>query len=888
MNWHQQPKEKLEHILQVTAGTGLDHGQAKARLKQVGPNTLEEKKKVPGWLLFLNQFQDTMILILLGATAISAALGEYIDAITIIFIVIMNGILGFIQENKAEKSLDALKELASPTITVRRNGQWKTIPSMEAVPGDIVKLTGGDKVSADIRLLEANGLTAEESALTGESFPVQKTADVLKEDDISIGEKQNMVFAGTLITKGYATGVIVATGMKTEMGKIAHLLSSSEKNETPLQRRLAHLGTMLITGALILTGLVVVLGIMQGQPMYKMFLSGVSLAVAAIPEGLPAIVTVVLALGVQRMIKRNAIVRQLPAVETLGCASVICSDKTGTLTQNKMKVTALWDGSGLSLRKPKKSFQKTKNEKLLTYGALCTQIAIDSTHSQTESNSDMKGDPTENALLEAAASCGIELNTLLSIHKVERDFPFDSERKRMSVLVKNKKGESFIITKGAPDILLERASHIDTNGRIERLSTYKKNEVKQTIGYMANKALRTIAVAYRPLKAGETVNNADAAERNLILLGVQGMIDPPRQEAKDAIMECRQAGIKTIMITGDHKDTAAAIAKDIGLLPEYGLVITGKEWNQASEKEKQNLMQRAYVFARVSPEDKLNIVNVLKKQGHIVAMTGDGVNDAPALKSADIGIAMGKTGTDVAKEASALILRDDNFSTIRSAIKEGRNIYENIRKFIRYMLASNVGEILVMLFAVMLGMPLPLVAIQILWINLITDGLPAMALGLDQPENNVMKRPPRSAKESIFARGMGWKIISRGFLIGCVTLLGFMTALHEQPDDLIRAQTIAFSTLVMAQLIHVFDCRTNQTIFDRNPFENKYLTAAVLSSIFLLLLVIYTPMLQPIFHTTPLSVMEWALVLALASIPTFALAGKTLFGQTNVRKAKAS
>ncbi|SDG96102.1 Ca2+-transporting ATPase [Alteribacillus persepolensis] len=886
MNWHQQPKEKLEDLLQVSTTAGLENGQAKARLRQVGPNTLEQKKKVPGWLLFLRQFQDTMILILIAATVISAALGEYIDAITIVFIVIMNGILGFIQENKAEKSLDALKELASPTMTVRRSGQWMTIPSAEAVPGDIVKLTGGDKISADIRLLEASNVMAEESALTGESFPVQKHADVLTSSDVSIGEKENMAFAGTLVTKGHGIGVIVATGMQTEMGKIAHMLSDSENSETPLQRRLSHLGKMLITGALILTALVVILGIMQGQPVYKMLLSGVSLAVAAIPEGLPAIVTVVLALGVQRMIKRNAIVRQLPAVETLGCASVICSDKTGTLTQNKMKVTALAGGNGLTFRKSKKPFERAKHEKLLTYGALCTQIAVEK-QENPGMKEELRRDPTENALLEAAEASDISLPSILAAHTIKKDFPFDSDRKRMSVVVTNKKGQSFVITKGAPDLLLERTTQIEANGRVERFTPMKKQEVRQTITLMANKALRTIAVAYRPLKAGETISSAETAERNLIYLGVEGMIDPPRQEAKDAIKECRQAGIKTIMITGDHKDTAAAIAKEIGLLPEYGLVVTGKEWNQASDREKARMIQKTYVFARVSPEDKLNIVKVLKSQGHVVAMTGDGVNDAPALKASDIGIAMGKTGTDVAKEASALILRDDNFSTIRSAIKEGRNIYENIRKFIRYMLASNVGEILVMLFAVMLGMPLPLVAIQILWINLITDGLPAMALGLDQPERNVMKRPPRSSTESIFARGMGWKIISRGFLIGVVTLIGFMTALYEQPDHLVRAQTIAFATLVMAQLIHVFDCRTNGTIFDRNPLENKYLTLAVLSSVVLLVLVIYTPMLQPIFHTTALTVVEWMLVLALASIPTFALAGRTLFRPASRKPAKA-
>ncbi|WP_240375243.1 calcium-translocating P-type ATPase, SERCA-type [Bacillus piscicola] len=880
MDWHKQPQESLEKIFHVSSKAGLDEKQAKARLKQAGPNVLDEKKKTPAWQLFLQQFQDTMILILLGATAVSAALGEYADAVTIIFIVILNGILGFVQERKAENSLDALKELSSPSMTVKRSGRWIPVSSRDVVPGDVVRVNGGDKISADIRILSGNGLTVEESALTGESHPVSKDNTVIDKEDVSIGDRTNMLFAGTIITKGRAEGIVVATGMKTEMGTIAHLLSQSKKQETPLQKRLSHLGKILVTTALLLTALVVVLGLMQGEPLFKMLLAGVSLAVAAIPEGLPAIVTVVLALGVQRMIKRNAIVRELPAVETLGCASVICSDKTGTLTQNKMKVMAVWNGGSIASRSQNKGFPIKKYDKLLSYGALCNQAVLDHVADAGADTDEIKGDPTEKALANAAISSGIRLRDVFTEYRVERTFSFDSERKRMSVVVTNKNGNSFVITKGAPDILLEKAQTIEINGKQERLTVARKKELKEAVARMAKGALRTIAVAYRPLAANEEVKNADLAERNLTLVGIQGMIDPPRPEVKEAVMECRRAGIKTIMITGDHKDTAAAIAKDIGILPPHGKVLTGKEWNEASQKEQLSLIQGTYVFARVSPQDKLNIVHALQSQGHVVAMTGDGVNDAPALKAADIGIAMGRTGTDVAKEASALVLRDDNFATIRSAITEGRNIYENIRKFIRYMLASNVGEILVMLFAVILGLPLPLVAIQILWINLITDGLPAMALGLDQPEEDVMKRPPRSASESIFARGMGWKIISRGFIIGVVTLIGFVTALYEQPDDFVRAQTIAFSILVLAQLIHVFDCRTDRTIFDRNPLENKYLIGAVLSSLLLLLLVIYTPALQPVFHTTSLTAVEWLFITALASIPTFALAGRSLFGRS--------
>ncbi|MGY4689765.1 calcium-translocating P-type ATPase, PMCA-type [Salibacterium sp. K-3] len=870
MNWYNYSREELERILKVSAASGVDDMEAENRKKKHGANRLEEKKKTPSWTLFLQQFQDLMILLLLGAVLVSGALGEYADAGTILGIVLLNGILGFLQENKAEKSLDTLKELSSPMMMVKRSGTWKTIPSEDAVPGDIVQVRSGDKISADIRLIRVHGLTVEESALTGESHPVEKQTEVLEEDNPPIGGRQNMAFSGTLVTAGQGTGIVVTTGMKTEMGKIAHLLSESKEKTTPLQQRLHHLGKVLITGALILTALVVLLGIMQGKPFYHMILSGVSLAVAAIPEGLPAIVTVVLALGVQRMIKQNAVVRHLPAVETLGCASIICSDKTGTLTQNRMKVTGTWNEYGLSVREKEKDvFDRRRYERLLSFAVLGSQNAVDIYMRGENSGTDA----TETALMEAAEESGISIAELFSTYEVQNVFPFDSERKRMTVLVKDKHGSSFVITKGAPDMLLEKSIRLQKQNGSGPMNTAAVREIKQTIEKMASRAWRTIAVASRPVAPGEQIKKAEDAEKDLIFTGLLGMVDPPRPEAAEAVRECRRAGIKTVMITGDHKTTAAAAAQSIGLLPKYGNVMTGQEWNTATPVQKQELLQRTYVFARVSPQDKLDIVHELQKAGHVVAMTGDGVNDAPALKAADIGVAMGQTGTDAAKEAAALVLRDDNFSTIRTAIKEGRNIYDNIRKFIRYMLASNVGEILVMLFAVMLALPLPLVPIQILWINLITDGLPAMALGVDQPEKDGMNRPPRSKTESIFAGGMGRKIISRGFLIGGVTLAGFVTSLWELPQDLIRAQTIAFATLVMAQLIHVFDCRSDSSIFDRRPFENKFLTISVISSVLLLLLVIYVPLLQPVFHTKPLGLMEWLFVLALASIPTFALAG---------------
>ncbi|WP_368504018.1 calcium-translocating P-type ATPase, SERCA-type [Alkalihalophilus sp. As8PL] len=898
MQWLKMNTEEVERSVQTKIETGLSEKEVQKRLRVYGANKLDDGKKTPAFFVFLNQFKDFMVLVLLAATLISGLLGEYIDAVTIMFIILLNGILGFVQERKAEKSLDALKELSSPQMMVNRNGVWQKVLSTHVVPGDVVKLSSGDRIGADIRLTSANGLRVEESSLTGESVPVQKHASPLDTKDATLGDQENMAFMGTMVTQGNAVGVVVSTGMKTEMGKIAHLLQSTETLVTPLQHKLEQLGKILIAVALLLTALVVVIGVWQGHDVYTMFLSGVSLAVAAIPEGLPAIVTVALALGVQRMIKRKAIVRKLPAVETLGCASVICSDKTGTLTQNKMTVTKLWSGgkswsvSGLGYE-PSGSFhlngvevspaRERALQQLLSYGALCNNATLmERSIKQGMLRKERRefvldGDPTEGALVVAAMKAGYSTNGLKEQYTRLLEFPFDSARKMMSVIVKDKQGRSFIITKGAPDVILSQCTTIAYNNQTEAFTSQRKDEVEKVIATLSSQALRTIAVAYRPLKANEICQQSFEAERQLTFLGLEGMIDPPRPEVKDSIRECRQAGIKTIMITGDHRLTASAIAGQLGILREGGQVLEGKTLKQMSVADLEGCVDDVDVYARVSPEDKLKIVKALQARGHIVAMTGDGVNDAPAIKAANIGIAMGITGTDVAKEASSLILSDDNFATIKSAIKEGRNIYENIRKFIRYMMASNVGEILVMLFAMILGMPLPLVAIQILWINLVTDGLPAMALGMDQAEGDVMKRAPRNPKEGVFARGLTWKIISRGFMIGIVTLAAFWLTLQAHPDELIRAQTVAFVTLVMAQLIHVFDCRSEYSVYHRNPFENRYLVGAVLISILLMIAVVYYPPLQPVFHTVALDIREWLLVLGMASIPTVVLGGFQLF-----------
>jgi len=882
MKWYQFDAEEVENQLQVNAGRGLPEKQVDKRQKQYGENVLASDNKTSKWLIFLKQFQDFMTIVLLVATLIAGLLGEYIDAIAIMIIVFVNGGIGFFQEQKAENSLEKLKELSAPMADVLRDGKWEKIPSKEIVIGDVVRVNSGDRVPADIRITKSNSMEAEESALTGESLPVAKHEFVITKDGLEAQDQVNMGFMGTLVTRGSGVGIVVGTGMNTVMGQIASLMTQTKKVMTPLERKLAELGKLLIVVALVLTALVVVLGVMQGHPVYQMFLSGVSLAVAAIPEGLPAIVTVALSLGVQRMIKKKAIVRKLQAVETLGSASVIASDKTGTMTENKMTVKELYlndrflnvSGDGYDilgdyfLDNKKVDVSHPNLESMLLYGMLCNNAELQ----LKKGKYSIDGDPTDGALVVAARKMGLTEQDQNKF-QIIKEIPFDSDRKRMSVIVQDENNRKFLVTKGAPDVLLPRSSYVSGNNGKQAMGSKERKNIDSAVDAMAEKALRTIAIAVKPLTKSDSMNTT-MLEKDLTFIGLYGMMDPPRKEVKTAIKESRQAGIKTVMITGDHVKTAQAIAKNLNLLPDGGLVLEGAQLNQMSQEELEEVIDDTYVFARVTPEHKLKIVQAFQEQGHIVAMTGDGVNDAPAIKSSDIGVSMGISGTDVTKEASSLILMDDNFSTIKSAIQEGRTIYENIRKFIRYLLASNVGEILVMLFAMLLALPLPLVPVQILWVNLVTDGLPAMALGVDKSEGNVMKQAPRNPKEGIFARGLGYKIISRGILIGIVTLIAFMLAYENNPENLIYAQTIAFTTLVMAQLIHVFDCRSEESVFSRNPFGNMYLVLAVLSSLILVLVVIYWPPLQPVFHTVALRISDWMLVLALSALPT------VLFGFT--------
>ncbi|WP_121614932.1 calcium-translocating P-type ATPase, SERCA-type [Virgibacillus halodenitrificans] len=882
MKWYQLDVEKVEQKLHVVTNRGLSPKQVEQRRKQYGFNVLESQKNISKWLLFLKQFQDFMVLVLLAATLIAGILGEYVDAIAIMVIVLVNGFIGYFQEQKAENSLEKLKELSAPMANVFRDGKWEKVSSREVVVGDIVRITSGDRVPADVRITKSNSLETEESALTGESLPVAKHATPINRDHVDAQDQVNMGFMGTLVTRGSAIGIVVGTGMNTMMGQIATLMVNTKKVMTPLERKLAELGKILIVVALFLTALVVVLGVIQGHPVYNMFLAGISLAVAAIPEGLPAIVTVALSLGVQRMIRKKAIVRKLSAVETLGCASVICSDKTGTMTENKMTVKELFlngkqlyvSGDGYDIRgefylSDTKLDEKYPNlQEMLMYGMLCNNANL-----QVKKGKYLvDGDPTDGALLVVARKLGLTA-VIEENYRIVKEIPFDSDRKRMSVVIEDENGMRFLITKGAPDVLLPRSTfHFNASGRA-RLDAVDSQSIQEAVGRMADKALRTLAIAVKPLAKNDSLETS-FLEKDLTFIGLYGMMDPPRKEVKSAIEECRQAGIRTVMITGDHVKTAKAIASKLNILPEHGLVLEGHQLNKLTVNELKDVIEDTYVFARVTPEHKLKIVEAFQEKGHIVAMTGDGVNDAPAIKASDIGISMGISGTDVTKEASSLILMDDNFATIKSAIQEGRNIYENIRKFIRYLLASNVGEILVMLFAMLLTLPLPLVPVQILWVNLVTDGLPAMALGLDKAESDVMKKVPRNPREGVFARGLGYKIITRGIVIGIVTLLAFIITYQNNPDNLVYGQTMAFTTLVMAQLIHVFDCRSEHSVFSRNPFENMYLVFAVISSLLLVLIVIYWEPLQPIFHTTSLNLRDWMLILGLSALPT------VLFGFT--------
>lgn len=910
--WYQYGEEELLFKLKTNAQNGLSEKEVEQRLKTIGPNVIRSEDDKHVLRILLAQFQDFMILILALATLISALLGEYIDAIAIVAIVVINAVLGFIQEMRAERSLAALKALSAPRSRVLRDGTLKLVDAQTLVPGDIVYLEAGDRAGADMRLIQASGLLVDESMLTGESLPVEKSAETFHESYLPLADQKNMVHMGTLMIKGRGIGVVVATGEATAMGQIANLLQTTETIETPLSRRLKHLGEVLIVVSLILTTLVIILGTLRGYPFQDMFLTGVTLAVAAIPEGLPTIVTIVLALGVSRMLRRGAIVRRLASVETLGSTTFICTDKTGTLTENRMRVVDIQHGEGHyevsgSGYEPKGTFELIAGDEkksadlldfILTLGILSSHArlippreTVDRKHvknmfrwlrrrNKNDSTDDaaaqqtwqIEGDPTEGALIVAAHKRGLDAETIRNRWPLVHEIPFDSQRKRMALVYDVGHGMGMMVVKGAFEMILDRSTYEKRGDALEttvRLNSGRRNLYKAQAERMAEKGLRVLALAYRHAPLA-TLKKTDE-EEDLTFVGLVGMMDPPRDDVYDAIDAVHAAGIKVAMITGDHPKTAVAIAQKLGIYVSGNKILTGEDLRHMDDEALVNAVEQVTVYARVSPEDKLRIVRALKQKGHIVAMTGDGTNDAPALKAADIGVAMGRGGTEVAKEAADIILTNDHFGTLEAAIEEGRTIYENIRKFVRYLLASNVGEIMVMLIALMLGWPVPLTPLMILWINLVTDGLPALALGVDGMEHDLMKQPPRPPQENIFARRLGYKIITRGILITAVTLLSFYDRLSAG-TPLEEAQTVAFLTLVMTQLIHVFDARTQHSIFKRNPLDNMPLVFSVLSSMLLVLWVIMWPPAQTVFGTTSLSLYDWLISLGYAVLPFIFLA----------------
>lgn len=831
---------------------GLTTKEAEKRLKSFGLNELEHKAKTSPIKILLAQFNDFMVWVLIGATIISGFMGDTADAITILIIVIVNALLGFFQEFKTEKSLEALKDMAAPTCKVYRDGKISVINSKYLTIGDIVVLEAGDRIPADGEFIEGTGIVIDESLLTGESVGVNK--------DVNKGS--NAGFMGTNVLKGKGLFKVLEIGMKTEMGKIADLLQNIEEEKSPLKEKLDSLGKVLVVICLVICAVVTILGIIRGNEIGEMFMLGVSLAVAAIPEGLAAIVTVALALGVSRMLKRKALVRKLPAVETLGCTSVICSDKTGTLTQNKMTVKEIYiNGKIVELENNKikdiKGINMLRN--ILVH---CNDCNVDSRNKNLEKA--LHGDPTETALVRMFFTKVNDVKEFRSRAKRIFEIPFDSTRKMMSVIVKEDNKEICYV-KGAPERILERCNYIYEDSMVKPLTFQKRKLIESSLEAMSSRALRCIGAAYKE----NGLANDERIEKDLIFVGFAGSIDPPRVEARDAVLKCKLAGIKPVMITGDHKNTALAIAKSLNICKNEDQVLTGKEIEALTDKELIKKVADVRVFARVSPNHKLRIVKAFKARGNIVAMTGDGVNDAPAIKEADIGISMGISGTDVTKEASSMILMDDNFSTIVAAVEEGRVIYDNIRKFIRYLLSCNLGEVLTMFLASLFTLPNPLTPIQILLVNLATDGLPAIALGVDPADSDIMRQQPRDKKEGIFSRGLTEKIVIRGSLIGLCTLLAFMTGRYYGMN-LETCRTIALSTLIMSQLFHVFECRSERhSIFEIKLFTNPYLVGAVLISIGLLCSILYVPFLASIFHTVPLMLKHWTIVLFFSGIIAF-------------------
>jgi Ca2+-transporting ATPase len=846
--WHARTAEAVAAAMAVTPAAGLSEDEAARRLVRHGPNALPEGKQRGPLRIFLSQFSDVMILVLLAAAAISMALGEFEDALAILVIVTLNAAIGFFQETRTERAIAALRSMATPSARVRRGGELKSLPSHQLVPGDIVLLEAGNIVPADLRLTESANLRIAEAALTGESHPSEKTVQSMEAADSALGDRSNMAFKGTIVTYGRGSGIVVGTGLATELGKIATLLAEAKESRTPLQQRLARFGGRLTVVLLAICAIVFFAGLLRGEPLLLMFMTAVSLAVAAIPEALPAMVAISLAIGASRMVKQHALVRRLPAVETLGSITYICSDKTGTLTQNRMQAQAFFAAGSA-----------TPSLDAETWMNLFRALALNSDASLGKSGQ-ASGDPTEIALLEAALHHGCDRTALEQAYPRVAEIPFDSERQRMTTL--HRAGAGFIAyTKGAPEVVLALCNvQLDANGESPLMSDAWQRQSET----MAQAGLRVMAIAMRRLDA--LPDELPAAERGLTLLGLVGLMDPPRREAHHAVMECQSAGITPVMITGDHPATASAIARQLGIVggSNGGVVLTGPQLAALSDDELRTQVESVRVYARVDPAQKIRIVQALQANGEYVAMTGDGVNDAPALKAANIGVAMGKGGTDVAREAAHMVLLDDNFATIVHAVREGRRIYDNIRKFIKYILASNSGELWTLLLAPFFGLPIPLLPIHILWINLVTDGLPGLALTIEPSERDVMSRPPRPPNESIFAHGLWQHVVWVGLLMGGATLLTQAWAYHSGDA---HWQSMVFTVLTLAQLGHIVAIRSErESLFTIGVFSNRPLIAVLIGTVLLQVATLYVPALNSIFHTQPLSAGELAACFLIASV----------------------
>ncbi len=863
MEWHSKSCTQVISSLKTDQKKGLTSAEAKKRLIKYGYNRLVQKKKKGIVSKFLSQFSDFMVLILLAAAAISffTAIfdenGDFIDPVMILLIVILNAIIGTIQECRAEKAIDALKKLSAPHSKVIRNGEIKTVPSDELVPGDIIIVESGDLICADARLIDSFSVKAEESSLTGESVPSEKQHDIICKENTSPADRTNMLFSSTFITSGHGTAVVVETGMNTQVGKIAAMINDEESPLTPLQKGLAKTGKALGICALIICVVIFILGVLQKTPIFDMFMISISLAVAAIPEGLPAIVTIVLALGVRKMAIHRAIVRHLPAVETLGSASVICSDKTGTLTQNKMTVANISNADGtVSAHSESGSF-------ILSLSALCNNSTLKKNNGSYCAN----GDPTETALVIAAANTGKLKNELdLKFPRTE-EIPFDSKRKLMTTVHRLSTGGYRIITKGAPDILLTICDTFKGSNGVLALNENIRRKLMTENNSLAQKAMRVIAVAYRDTPTRPI--HGENVEKGLTFCGFVGMTDPPRPQAYSAVARCKKAGIRTVMITGDHIITAKAIASQLGIFSENDKAVTGLELDKISQEELERNIYKYSVFARVSPEHKVRIVKAFQARGAVVAMTGDGVNDAPALSRADIGCAMGISGTDVAKNSADMILTDDNFATIVEAVEQGRGIFENIRKTVHFLLSSNIGEILTVLLSFLMRLPSPLLAIQLLWINLVTDSLPALALGVEPAAPEIMERKPSDTKHGIFYGGLVFNIVVEGCFIGALAFLAFIIGrvFFDVGGEPIVARTMTFAVLSLSQLVHSFNLRSEKSIFKTGIFGNLKLVGTFILGTIMQVTVISVPALSAIFKTSPLNMTQWIIVAALSIIP---------------------